>query len=107
MWQYVQQLHLTEVSNVPKVWESIKKKICNSSNSSSNKSCLGEEFGMEPGTIVTGKMVAALRRMGFEKVFDTDFAADLTIVEEAQNLSIDFKMVEDFQYLTSCCPSMG
>lgn len=44
---------------------------------------LGEEFGMEPGTVVTGKMVAALRSIGFDKVFDTDFAADLTIMEEA------------------------
>ena len=44
---------------------------------------LGEEFGMEPGTIVTGKMAASLRQLGFAKVFDTDFAADLTIIEEA------------------------
>jgi len=43
---------------------------------------LGEEFGMPAGTIVTGKMAAALRKIGFDKVFDTDFAADLTIMEE-------------------------
>ena len=42
---------------------------------------LGEEFGMEPGTLVTGKLAAALRRLGFNYVFDTDFAADLTIME--------------------------
>ena len=43
---------------------------------------IGEEFGMAPGSVSTGKMVAALRKLGFDKVFDTDFAADLTIMEE-------------------------
>ena len=46
------------------------------------RAALGEEFGMEPGTLVTGKLVAALRRLGFDYVFDTDFGADLTIMEE-------------------------
>ncbi|MBN2779278.1 MAG: iron hydrogenase small subunit [Bacteroidales bacterium] len=71
---------------------------------------LGEEFGMEPGTIVTGKMVAALRRLGFDKVFDTDFAADLTIMEEGTELlgrlSKFLKGDKDVKLpiLTSCCP---
>ena len=47
------------------------------------RAALGEEFGMPIGTNVEGKMVAALRRLGFDKVFDTDFGADLTIMEEA------------------------
>lgn len=46
------------------------------------RAALGEEFGFEPGTLVTGKMVAALKLMGFDDVFDTNFAADLTIIEE-------------------------
>ena len=50
------------------------------------RAALGEEFGMEPGTLVTGKMAAALRRLGFDHVFDTDFAADLTIMEEGTEL---------------------
>ena len=50
------------------------------------RAALGEEFGMEPGTLVTGKMVAALRALGFDYVFDTDFAADLTIMEEGTEL---------------------
>jgi NADP-reducing hydrogenase subunit HndD len=50
------------------------------------RAALGEEFGLVPGTSVTGKMVAALRKLGFDKVFDTDFAADLTIMEEASEL---------------------
>ena len=50
------------------------------------RATLGEAFGMKIGTNVEGKMVAALRRLGFDKVFDTDFAADLTIIEEANEL---------------------
>ncbi len=72
---------------------------------------LGERFGMEPGTIVTGKMVAALRRIGFDKVFDTDFAADLTIMEEGTELldRITRYVAGDKEVslpiLTSCCPA--
>ena len=50
------------------------------------RAALGEEFGLEPGTLVTGKMASALRKLGFDKVFDTDFAADLTIMEEGTEL---------------------
>jgi NADP-reducing hydrogenase subunit HndD len=50
------------------------------------RAALGEEFGMEPGTLVTGKMVKALKEMGFDDVFDTNFAADLTIIEEGNEL---------------------
>jgi NADP-reducing hydrogenase subunit HndD len=50
------------------------------------RAALGEEFGMEPGTLVTGKMVRALKEMGFDDVFDTNFAADLTIIEEGNEL---------------------
>lgn len=74
------------------------------------RAALGEEFGMEPGTLVTGKMVAALRRLGFNHVFDTDFAADLTIMEEGaelldrltRHLNGDKKV--KLPMLTSCCP---
>lgn len=71
---------------------------------------LGEEFGMEPGTIVTGKLVASLRRLGFDYVFDTDFGADLTIVEEGAELLerlesfISGKKDAKLPMLTSCCP---
>ena len=50
------------------------------------RAALGEEFGLEPGTLVTGRMVSALRAMGFDAVFDTNFAADLTIMEEGSEL---------------------
>jgi len=71
---------------------------------------LGECFGLPPGTLVTGKMVAALRRLGFHRVFDTNFAADLTILEEGTELLsrlkaalVDKKPVVLPQF-TSCCP---
>lgn len=74
------------------------------------RAALGEEFGLEPGTSVTGKMVAALRRLGFNYVFDTDFSADLTIMEEGtelldrltRHLSGDQNV--KLPMLTSCCP---
>lgn len=75
------------------------------------RAALGEEFGMEPGTLVTGKMVAALRQLGFDYVFDTDFAADLTIMEEGTELlgRLSRYLAGDqdvrMPILTSCCPA--
>ena len=71
---------------------------------------LGEEFGMEPGTIVTGKMAAALRRIGFDYVFDTDWSADLTIMEEGTELLHRVAKVLNGEKVampqfTSCCPA--
>ncbi len=71
---------------------------------------LGEEFGMKPGEIVTGKMAAALRRLGFDKVFDTDWSADLTIMEEGSELlqrlgkALKGEKVA-LPMFTSCCPA--
>ncbi len=75
------------------------------------RAALGEEFGLEPGTLVTGKMVAALRRLGFDYVFDTDFAADLTIMEEGAELldrltrHLSGDTTARLPILTSCCPA--
>jgi len=74
------------------------------------RAALGEEFGLNAGTLVTGKMVSALRRLGFDSVFDTDFAADLTIMEEGTELLDRLKKHLDgdksvkLPILTSCCP---
>lgn len=65
---------------------------------------VGEMFGMEPGTISTGKMVAALRRLGFNPVFDTDFAADLTIIEEGSELIERLQHGGKLPLITSCSP---
>ncbi len=68
------------------------------------RATLGEAFGMHIGTNVEGKMVAALRRLGFDKVFDTDFAADLTIMEEATELVERVKNGGVLPMITSCSP---
>lgn len=75
------------------------------------RAALGEEFGLEAGTLVTGKMAAALRRLGFDYVFDTDFAADLTIMEEGTELldrltrHLNGDSTVKLPILTSCCPA--
>lgn len=74
------------------------------------RAALGEEFGLKPGTLVTGKMVSALKELGFDYVFDTDFSADLTIMEEGTELLQRLKahLAGDtdvrLPILTSCCP---
>ena len=65
---------------------------------------LGEEFGMPIGTIVTGKMVAALKRLGFDGVFDTNFSADLTIMEEGTEFLNRYLKREKLPLITSCSP---
>lgn len=75
------------------------------------RAALGEEFGEAPGTLVTGQMVSALRRLGFDYVFDTDFAADLTIMEEGTELldrltkHLNGDKEVNLPILTSCCPA--
>ncbi len=75
------------------------------------RAALGEEFGMEAGTLVTGKMVSALRRLGFDYIFDTDFAADLTIMEEGTEMldrltkHLNGDKEVQLPILTSCCPA--
>jgi NADP-reducing hydrogenase subunit HndD len=74
------------------------------------RAALGEDLGVEPGVSVTGKMAAALRRLGFDHVFDTDFAADLTIMEEGSEFLdrltryLDGDKSVKLPILTSCCP---
>ena len=68
------------------------------------RAALGEEFGMEIGTNVEGKMVAALRRLGFDKVFDTNFSADLTIMEEAHEFIDRVQNGGVLPLITSCSP---
>lgn len=103
---------LTEVDHTPQVIRALadptKKVIVQTAPAI--RVALGEEFGMEPGTIVTGKMVNALRKIGFDYVFDTDFAADLTIMEEGTELldrltrHLNGDKSVKLPILTSCCP---
>lgn len=96
---------LMEVSEIDKVDEAMKAgKFVVVQTAPAVRAALGEEFGMPVGTLVTGKMVAALRRLGFKKVFDTNFAADLTIMEEATELLHRMKTGGTLPMITSCSP---
>lgn len=97
---------LSEISVVNNVWEAINDpdKYVVVQTAPAVRVALGEEFGMEPGHSVTGKMAALLRKLGFDKVFDTDFAADLTIMEEASEFAHRLQHNGRLPILTSCCP---
>ncbi|MBK5241647.1 NADH-dependent [FeFe] hydrogenase, group A6 [Clostridium sp.] len=98
---------LTEVNNTSKVWTALDQteKIVVVQTAPAVRAALGEEFGIEQGTSVTGKMVSALKALGFTKVFDTDFAADLTIMEEASEFVHRLQHGGRLPILTSCCPA--
>lgn len=103
---------LTEVNNTPEVLRALvdPTKTVVVQTAPAVRAALGEEFGLEPGTLVTGKMVAALRTLGFDYVFDTDFSADLTIMEEGTELldrlsrHLKGDKSAKLPILTSCCP---
>ena len=97
---------LHEKDQVDEVIEAINdpEKVVIVQTAPSIRATLGESFGMEIGTNVEGKMVAALRRLGFDKVFDTDFSADLTIMEEANELVERVKNGGALPLITSCSP---
>ena len=69
------------------------------------RTSIGEEFGYPVGTPVAGRMVAALRRLGFDRVFDDCFGADVTVMEEATELLERLERGGPFPQFTSCCPS--
>lgn len=98
---------LTEVNNVDKVWDALNNpdKHVLVQTAPAIRVALGELFDMEPGTIVTGKMATALRKLGFDGVFDTDFGADLTVMEEAAELIYRIQENKTLPMLTSCCPA--
>ena len=97
---------LTEMNRTYDVWRALndETKQVVVQTAPAVRVALGEEFGMEPGSISTGKMVTALRMLGFDKVFDTDFAADLTIMEETTEFIQRLKENKNLPILTSCCP---
>ena len=104
---------ITENSHIDSVWEDLDNpnKFVVVQTAPAIRAALGECFNNEPGTLVTGKMVTALRQLGFDAVFDTNFAADLTIMEEGTELltrlkkSILEKQLAPLPMFTSCCPS--
>ena len=97
---------LTERDDTAKVWAALADpdKYVVVQTAPAVRAALGEEFGMPIGTNVEGKMVAALRRLGFDKVFDTDAGADVTIVEEANELVERIQNGGALPMITSCSP---
>ena len=97
---------LFEKDEVEKVWKVLQDptKHVIVQEAPAIRAALGEEFGLPPGTLVTGKMISALRRLGFAKIFDTNFAADLTIIEEGNELLKRVKEGGTLPMITSCSP---
>ncbi|HNS14420.1 MAG TPA: NADH-dependent [FeFe] hydrogenase, group A6, partial [Syntrophorhabdaceae bacterium] len=97
---------ITEKECIQEVWGAINDpaKFVVIQDAPAVRAALGEEFGYPPGTLVTGKMLAAARMLGFDRVFDTNFAADLTIMEEGSELLKRVKEGGALPLITSCSP---
>ena len=98
---------LHEKENIDDVWAKLKDPDTHVivQTAPAVRVALGEEFDMPIGTNVTGKMVTALKRLGFDKVFDTNTGADFTIMEEANEFIERFKENDNIPMITSCCPA--
>ncbi|NIA22607.1 MAG: 2Fe-2S iron-sulfur cluster binding domain-containing protein [Proteobacteria bacterium] len=98
---------LTERDDTNKVWDALSDpdKYVVVSTAPSIRASVGEIFGLPAGTFVRGKVATALKMMGFKKVFDTNFSADLTILEETHELIERIKKEENLPIMTSCCPA--
>ena len=98
---------LHEKENIDEVYEKLKDEnyFVVVQTAPAVRVALGEEFGMEIGTNVEGKMITALKRLGFDKVFDTNTGADFTIMEETTEFINRVKNGKDLPIITSCCPA--
>ena len=98
---------LYEKDSTNEVWEKLRDKdtYVIVQTAPAVRVALGEEFGMKIGTNVTGKMVSALKRLGFDKVFDTNTGADFTIMEEGMEFIKRLKENDNLPMITSCCPA--
>ena len=96
-----------ETDETAKVWDALRdeEKVCLVQIAPAVRVALGEDFGMKPGELSTGKIYAALRRLGFNKVFDTNFSADVTIMEEGTEFIKRFTSGGKLPLITSCCPA--
>lgn len=95
-----------EKKQTNEVWEALNdpKKLVIAQTAPSIRAAIGEGFGYEPGTPCTGKMVTALKKLGFDLVFDTNFGADMTIMEESTELIRRLSKNENLPLITSCSP---
>lgn len=98
---------LTPRPEIEEVWKALNdpRKTVVAQVAPAVRVALGEAFGMEPGAVETGRMVAALKALGFQQVYDTSFAADLTVIEEANEFIARKQKGEDLPQFTSCCPA--
>lgn len=99
---------IVENDETAEVWAALQdpERYCTVQIAPSTRVALGEAFGLPPGTDLTGKIYSVLRRLGFKAVFDTNFSADLTIVEEATEFISRFVHGKgELPLITSCCPS--
>lgn len=98
---------LTEINDIGRVWRALNDpdQYVIAQVAPAIRVAIGEMFGMDAGSITTGQLAASLRRLGFDGVFDTDFAADLTIFEEASELVHRIQHGGKLPILTSCCPA--
>lgn len=96
-----------ENDQTAEVWSALRdpEKTCVVQIAPAVRVALGEAFGMKPGELSTGKIYAALRRLGFKKVFDTNFSADVTIMEEGTEFIKRFTNNGKLPLITSCCPA--
>ena len=96
-----------EKDETSEVWAALRdeEKTCLVQIAPAVRVALGEAFGMKPGELSTGKIYAALRRLGFDKVFDTNFSADVTIMEEGTEFIKRFTTGGKLPLITSCCPA--
>lgn len=95
-----------EKRHTDRVWKALNdpNKLVIAQTAPSIRAAMGEGFGYEPGTPCTGKMITALKKLGFDMVFDTNFGADMTIIEESSELIRRLNANENLPLLTSCSP---
>lgn len=98
---------IVENDETAAVWEALRdpEKYCTVQIAPAVRVALGEAFGYRPGTDLTKKIYSAMRRLGFKAVFDTNFSADLTIIEEAAEFVQRFTTGGELPLITSCCPA--
>lgn len=98
---------ITPKQEMDEVWQAIEApdKVVVAQIAPAVRVAIGEAFGMEPGSVETGRIVAALKAVGFDQVYDTSFAADMTVLEEATEFMHRKAAGENLPLFTSCCPA--
>lgn len=98
---------LTPKRQIDDVWDALndKSKTVVVQIAPAVRVAIGENFGYEPGDVTTGRIITSLRMMGFDKIYDTSFAADVTVIEEGNEFLARLEKGEKLPQFTSCCPA--